>query len=97
MAQYKKRSDGRYQTKIYDAENGKYKYIYAKSVSELKKKELELRNKIDKGIDISSADDTFSQWLERLKKVKKNELTENEYQTFCFRTSYFSKKWAICP
>lgn len=97
MAQYKKRSDGRYQTKIYDAENGKYKYIYAKSVSELKKKELELRNKIDKGIDISSADDTFSQWLERLKKVKKNELTENEYQTFCFRTSYFCEKVGDLP
>ena len=77
MAQYKKRSDGRYQTKIYDAESGKYKYLYAKSVAELKKKELDLRTKISKGIDLSSADDTFSQWLERLKKVKETELTEN--------------------
>ncbi len=97
MAQYKKRSDGRYQTKIYDAESGKYKYLYAKSVAELKKKERQLRNQIDKGIDISSADDTFSQWLERLKKVKETELTESEYQTFCFRTSYFCEKVGNLP
>ncbi len=97
MAQYKKRSDGRYQTKVYDAENGKYKYLYAKSVAELKKKELDLRTKISKGIDLSSADDTFSQWLERLKKVKETELTESEYQTFCFRASYFCEKVGNLP
>lgn len=97
MAQYKKRSDGRYQTKIYDTESGKYKYLYAKSVAELKKKELDLRSKISKGIDLSSADDTFSQWLERLKKVKETELTESEYQTFCFRTSYFCEKVGNLP
>lgn len=97
MAQYKKRSDGRYQTKIYDTESGKYKYLYAKSVAELKKKELDLRTKISKGIDLSSADDTFSQWLERLKKVKETELTESEYQTFCFRASYFCEKVGKLP
>ncbi len=97
MAQYKKRSDGRYQTKVYDAESGKYKYLYAKSVAELKKKELDLRTKISKGIDLSSADDTFSQWLERLKKVKETELAESEYQTFCFRASYFCEKVGNLP
>ncbi len=97
MAQYKKRSDGRYQTKVYDAESGKYKYLYAKSVAELKKKELDLRAKISKGIDLSSADDTFSQWLERLKKVKETELTESEYHTFCFRASYFCEKVGNLP
>lgn len=97
MAQYKKRSDGRYQTKIYDAESQKYKYLYAKTVAELKRKETELRNQIDKGIDISSADDTFSQWFERLKKVKKTELTESEYQTFCFRVSFFCENIGKLP
>lgn len=93
MAQYKKRSDGRYQTRVYlgvDENNKKvFKYIYAKSVAELKQKETELRGQKEKGIDIASANDTFSQWLERLKKVKQTELTESEYQTFCFRTAYF--------
>ena len=89
MAQYKKRSDGRYRTKVYDPESKKFKYLYATSVAELKKKETELRNKINKGIDISSADDTYGQWLERLKATKQTELTESEYQTFCFRADYF--------
>ena len=97
MAQYKKRSDGRYQTKIYDAESGKYKYLYGKTISELKKKEMELRTQISKGIDISSADDTFSQWFERLKKVKKTELTESEYNTFCFRVDYFCENIGSLP
>lgn len=101
MATYKKRSDGRYQTRVflgYDDSNKKvFKYIYAKSVAELKQKETELRSQHDKGIDITSANDTFSQWLERLKKVKKTELTESEYQTFCFRTSYFCEKVGNLP
>lgn len=97
MAQYKKRSDGRYRTKVYDTENHKYVYIYAKSVSELKKKEAELRRQIDTGINISSADDTFNQWLERLIKVKKTELTESEYRTFCFRASYFGENVGNLP
>ncbi len=97
MATYKKRSDGRYQTKVYDAESKKYKYIYAKSAAELKKKETALRNQIDKGIDISSADDTFSQWLTRLKKVKEMELTESECSTFCFRADYFAQNIGNLP
>ncbi|MBQ7296450.1 MAG: site-specific integrase [Clostridia bacterium] len=93
----KKRSDGRYRTKVYDAEAQKYRYIYASSVSELKKKETELRNQLAKGIDISSADDSFSQWLERVKRSKKTELTEAEYQTFCFRADYFCEKVGNLP
>lgn len=87
---YKKRSDGRYRTKVYDAEKGKYRYIYATTVQELKKKEAELRSQLNKGIDVSSADDTFTQWLTRLKKVRETELTESEYQTFCYRADFFA-------
>lgn len=101
MPQYKKRSDGRYQTRVYlgvDENNKKvFKYIYAKSITELKQKETELRGQKEKGIDISSANDTLSQWLERIKNVKKNELTESEYQTFCFRTAYFYEKVGKLP
>lgn len=97
MANYKKRSDGRYQTKLYDSESGKYKYIYARSLPELKKKESALRNQLEKGIDISGSEDTFSKWLERLKRVKETELTESEYDTFCYRTSYFCERVGNLP
>lgn len=101
MPSYTKRSDGRYQTRVYlgvDENNKKvFKYIYAKSITELKQKETELRGQKEKGIDISSANDTLSQWLERIKNVKKNELTESEYQTFCFRTAYFYEKVGKLP
>lgn len=97
MPSYTKRSDGRYRTKVYDSSTKKYKYIYATSVQELKKKETELRSQLEKGINVSTADDTFSQWLNRLKEVKEMELTESEYKTFCFRASYFSQKVGNLP
>ena len=63
MATYKKRSDGRYQTRVYlgvDENNKKvFKYIYAKSIAELKQKETELRGQKEKGIDITSANDSL--------------------------------------
>jgi integrase len=95
MAQYTKRKDGRYQTRIYMGldENRKktYKFIYASSIPELKKAEAAIRAKLDKGIDVASLNDSFSQWYNRLKKVKKAELTDNEYKTFCFRVEYFER------
>ena len=97
MPSYTKRSDGRYRTKVYDSSTGKYKYLYATTVQELKKKEMALRNQIEKGIDIATTDDTFSQWLNRLKKVKEMELSESEYDTFCFRVDYFSEKVGNLP
>ena len=101
MANYKKRTDGRYQTRIftgYDS-NGKkqFKYIYAKTVAELKKKETELRSQYDKGIDITSVDDNFNQWLERLKNDRRTELTDSEYSTFCARAATFSEAVGHLP
>jgi integrase len=93
MATYTKRKDGRYQARIYlgtDTDGKKqFKYIYASSPKELSKAEAEVRAKFDKGIDITTINDTFSDWLRRLKAVKEAELTENEYNTFVARASYF--------
>lgn len=101
MAKYTKRKDGRYQTKIYTGSdaNGKklYKYLYASTAAELTKLETELRSNLAKGIDIMSFDDTYSQWLERLKVVKETELTESEYTTFVSRAAYFSDKIGMLP
>lgn len=101
MPKYTKRKDGRYQTKIYlglDESNKKqYKYLYASSEKELRRLESELLSKLNKGIDIVTADDTYQQWLDRLKAVKETELTDSEYETFVARASYFSKKFGNTP
>lgn len=93
MAKYTKRKDGRYQTRVYlgtDTEGKKqFKYIYASSEKALAKVETEIRNKVEKGIDITTMDDCYSEWLERVKAVKEAELTETEYATFVARASYF--------
>ena len=101
MQKYTKRKDGRYQTKIYlgldESNKKKYKYLYASSEKELRRLESELLSKLNKGIDIVTADDTYQQWLDRLKAVKETELTESEYDTFVARASYFSKKFGNTP
>ena len=101
MPKYTKRKDGRYQTKIYlgldESNKKKYKYLYASSEKELRRLESELLSKLNKGIDIVTSDDTYQQWLDRLKAVKETELTESEYDTFVARASYFSKKFGNTP
>ena len=101
MPKYTKRKDGRYQTKIYlgldESNKKKYKYLYASSEKELRRLESELLSKLNKGIDIVTADDTYQQWLDRLKAVIETELTESEYETLVARASYFSKKFGNTP
>lgn len=90
----KPRKDGRYETKIYlglnEERKKKYITIYGHTIAELEAKEREIKLKIQKGIDVLSINDTYSQWLERLSNVKKTELTVNEYKTFYSRASYFN-------
>lgn len=67
-AKSKKRADGRYMTQIYLGrnENGKkqYKSIYAKSTTQLKEKEAELRMHLGRGLDVLSQRDSFAQWAD---------------------------------
>lgn len=101
MAKYIKRSDGRYQARIYLGvdENGKkkFKYIYATSPKELAKLENEVRTKLSKGVDIMSIDDTYAQWLKRLEAVKETELSETEFNTFVSRAGYFATYFGNMP
>ena len=101
MARYTKRKDGRYQTKIYlgigDDGKKEFKYLYANSPKELSKMEADLRAKFEKGIDLMTLNDTYSEWLERLKVVKEIELKENEYRTFIARASYFVSFFGDVP
>ena len=101
MARYTKRKDGRYQTKIYlgISDDGKkqFKYLYADSQKDLSKMEADLRAKFERGIDLMTLNDTYSEWLERLKVVKEIELKENEYRTFIARASYFVSFFGDVP
>lgn len=101
MAKYTKRKDGRYQARVYlgtDAEGKKqFKYIYASSVRELTKAEADIRAKAEKGINLMTMNDTYSEWLERLKTVKETELTETEYNTFVARASHFVDFFGSVP
>lgn len=96
-----KRADGRYEIKIYigldENHKKKYKTIYGKTVAEVEEKERKLKAKLDKGIDIVSYDDTFSQWLRRLLTVKETELTESEYNTFKARAKVFDDEIGGLP
>lgn len=76
-AKYKKRPDGRYQTKVYiGIEDGKpkYKYIYAGTVTELERKAEEIKYTLHKGGDILSGDLPFSKWAERYLRLKEGKV-----------------------
>lgn len=95
MAKYTRRKDGRYQSRIYlgKDETGRklFKYVYGSTPAELTKAESALRATLEKGIDIMSFDDTFSQWFSRLKTIKETEMTDSEFSTFVSRVSVFDE------
>ncbi len=76
-AKYKKRPDGRYQTKVYvGIEDGKpkYKYLYATTVAELERKAEEIRYTHHKGGDVLSGDLPFRTWAERFLRLKEGKV-----------------------
>lgn len=76
-AKYKKRPDGRYQTKVYiGIEDGKakYKYLYAATVAELERKAEEIKYSLHKGGDVLSGDLPFRTWAERFLRLKENKV-----------------------
>lgn len=75
---FTKRSDGRYQAKVYLG-NGEYKYLYDSSPANLQKKINETKSKQRKGIDVTAERDLFSDWGERW---------------FAYKTPDVSVKWA---
>ena len=91
-AKYKKRPDGRYQTKVYiGAEDGKpkYKYIYAATVAELERKAEEIKYSLHKGGDILSGDLPFSKWAERYLRLKENKVVPAHFAGIRGRVGYW--------
>lgn len=80
MARKQVRDDGRYSSKI-SLGNGKYKYVYAYSPSELEKKVRQIKGKQDRGLDLSAERDTFGYWREKWLRVKKSETSDAWYNS----------------
>lgn len=91
-AKYKKRPDGRYQTKVYiGTEDGKpkYRYLYAATVAELERKAEELRYTHHKGGDVLSGDLPFSTWAERFLRLKESKVSPAYYSGIRSRTKFW--------
>lgn len=99
-AKYKKRPDGRYQTKVYvGTEDGvpKYKYIYGSTVSELERKAEELRYSLHKGGDILSGDLPFRVWAQRFLRLKEGKVADVYYTGICGRVEFWCKAIGDMP
>lgn len=92
-AKYKKRADGRYQTKVYlgTDENGslKYKYIYAATVTELERKAEAIRYTLHRGADIFSGDLPFRIWAERFLRLKRGKIADTYYRGLQGRVNFW--------
>lgn len=90
-----KRADGRYKVKIYLGEiegKKKYKYVYGRTQKEANAKADEVRATLKKGIDITSANDTFNIWADYWLVAKKAEVSADRY-TFLKSKAEFYKKY----
>ncbi len=91
-AKYKKRPDGRYQTKVYvgtEDSKAKYKYIYAATIAELERKAEEIKYSLHKGGDVLSGDLPFSTWAERFLRLKKDKIDHVYYTGLYGRVQFW--------
>lgn len=87
MAKYKKRSDGRYYTKIQigrDPETGKAirKNIYGRTIAELESKKSELTYHLDKGTYADDEGLTLLQWSRKWLEIYKTNNAESTYNNY---------------
>lgn len=74
-SKYTKRADGRYVTSI--TINGKRKFIYGHTDTELDKKITELKYQKNNGIEINENNPTFKQWSEQWLDLYKKDVSAN--------------------
>lgn len=101
-----KRADGRYRVKIYlgvvDGKK-KYKYVYGNTQKEANLKADEIKASLKKGMNLSSANDSFAVWADYWLTYKKNEVSADRYNSLVPRVQvwkdalYFAKINQIKP
>lgn len=88
----KKRSDGRIAVQVYlgvvDGKR-KYKTVYGANQKEADTKAQELKEKLNKGIDLLTSDKSFEFWANRWLNVISKEKSVPQYQAYKSRTEFF--------
>lgn len=81
MAQFRKRADGRYQTRVAIG-GGEYKYVSGKTVKELNQKIADIKSKCNSGLNILAEADTFEKWGEIWLRNKERTVGYQTYATY---------------
>lgn len=88
-----RRTDGRIAVQVYigmvDGKR-KYKTVYGATQKEANKKAEELKIKLNKGIDVSENNLSFSFWAEKFSSAKKKTVSAAEAKTAKYRAEYFA-------
>jgi len=87
-------SDGRIRVRVYLGKiDGKHKYkeVYGYTQAEADAKANELRLMLRKGMDITAIKDTFREWGERWLRLKKNEISLNQYNVYRSALNHLNK------
>ena len=99
-AKYKRRADGRYQSKIYvGVADGKpkYKYVYGATVAELEEKMELLRFSLRKGMKPLAGGQTFSEWSQRFLQLKQSKVSEVYYAGLAGRIAFWNRAVGDMP
>jgi len=98
MAKNKRRSDGRLQASVYlgvvDGRK-KYKYVYATTERELKKKVEEVKAQLGKGLDLTAQRDTFRYWWDNWLKIKQAEISDKKFRAYKAKEKYIDHLFAL--
>ena len=97
MGKLTQRKDGRFCTQVLIGRDQdgrkKYKSIYGKTQKEVRAKERELRQKLERGLDVSAAPDTFGGWAERWKVIKEPSVAAGTYKMYLSALEHLATIW----
>ena len=100
MAKTAKRADGRYQRQVYLGKiDGKrqYKVVYGKTEKEVEKKVREIKNQLDKGINIVESVTPFADCVKKWMSTLKFKTSTSQYHLYDYRISVFAKRLGNYP
>lgn len=82
MAKYKKRKDGRYESKVNLGvdENGKYirKAVYGRTIDEIDEKIRQVKNEHEKGVDVMGDKPTVKEWADKWLELYKPSIKRSQ-------------------
>lgn len=100
MAKTKPRADGRYQRNVYIGKvdgKPKYKTVYGDTDREAEKNARQVRQQLDKGIDVISANTSFEKCVKKWLKSLESQLTPSTYNLHAYRIGVFTDSLGSLP